>query len=334
MKLSLKEIAKIIDATIIGDSSKKIIGINTLTSADSSQISYAVSNKYKDLLINSNAGAVILDESLKGSCSTNILIVKNVYLAYSILTHKFKYFQNPNHLQISLKAFNLFPDVNISPSCIIGKNVTIGGNSLIGANCVIEDNVNIGKNSRIESNVTIQKGSQIGDNCVISPGAIIGSEGFGNARDKNNNWHTIAHLGNVIIGDNVSIGANTTIDRGSIDNTEIHSGVKIDNLVHIAHNVIIGEDTAIAATTGIAGTTTIGKRCMIGGMVGIVGHLTITDDVIVNATSTVNRNITKPGVYTGFVPLMLHSEWKKVGMWLIKLDKIATLLKIKLKNIK
>jgi UDP-3-O-[3-hydroxymyristoyl] glucosamine N-acyltransferase len=104
--------------------------------------------------------------------------------------------------------------------------------------------------------------------------------------------------------------------------------------VHIAHNVIIGSDTAIAAKTGIAGTTVIGKRCMIGGMVGIVGHLTITDDVIVNATSTVNRNITKPGIYTGFVPLMLHSEWKKVGIWITKLDKIATLLKIKLKNIK
>ncbi|MBT6142528.1 MAG: UDP-3-O-(3-hydroxymyristoyl)glucosamine N-acyltransferase, partial [Gammaproteobacteria bacterium] len=96
----------------------------------------------------------------------------------------------------------------------------------------------------------------------------------------------------------------------------------------------IGSDTAIAAKTGIAGTTVIGKRCMIGGMVGIVGHLTITDDVIVNATSTVNRNIAKPGVYTGFVPLMLHSEWKKVGIWLTKLDKIAILLKIKLKNIK
>jgi len=334
MKLSIKEIAKIIDATIIGDSSKEIRGINTLISADSTQISYAVSNKYKDLLTNSNAGAVIVNESLKGSCSSNMLIVKNVYLAYSILTHKFKKFQNPNNLQIGSKAFNSFTDVNISPSCIIGINVTIGGNSSIGANCVIEDNVNIGKNSRIESNTMIQKGSQIGNNCVISPGAIIGSEGFGNARDKNNKWHAIAHLGNVIIGDNVSIGANTTIDRGSIDNTEIHSGVKIDNLVHIAHNVIIGEDTAIAATTGIAGTTTIGKRCMIGGMVGIVGHLTITDDVIVNATSTVNRNITKPGVYTGFVPIMLHSEWKKVGMWITKLDKIITLLKIKLKNIK
>ena len=334
MKLSLEEIAKLIDASIHGDPSKEIIGINNLINANSEQISYAVSNKYKKLIINSCAGAVIVDKNLIELCPTNALLVKNVDLAYSILTHKFKNHQNINHLETAPKAIDSYNKVNIAPGCIIGKNVIIGENSSIGANCVIEDNVNIGKNSQIDSNVIIQKGSQIGQNCVISPGAIIGSEGFGNARDKDNKWNAIAHLGNVIIGDNVSIGANTTIDRGSIENTEIHDGVKIDNLVHIAHNVIIGEDTAIAATTGIAGTTIIGKRCMIGGMVGIVGHLTITDDVIVNATSTVNRNITKPGVYTGFVPLMLHSEWKKVGIWLTKLDKIAVLLKIKLKKIK
>jgi len=334
MKLKLEEVAKLIDATILGKSSKEISGINTLSKANSNQISYAVSNKYKELLINSNAGAVIVNENLKDFCSTNILLVKNVNLAYAILSHKFKYLQNINHLRSGPEVTDAFIDVDIFPNCIIGKNVIIGEHSSIGANCVIEDNVSIGKNSRIESNVMILKGSQIGKNCVISSGVIIGSEGFGNARDKNNKWHAIAHLGNVIIGNDVSIGSNTAIDRGSIDNTEIHSGVKIDNLVHIAHNVIIGEDTAIAAKTGIAGTTIIGKRCMIGGMVGIIDHLTITDDVIVNATSTVNRNIAKSGVYTGFVPIMLHSEWKKVGMWLTKLDKITTLLKIKLKNIK
>jgi len=334
MKFTLEEIAKLIDASVHGDPSKEILGINTLTNANSEQISYAVSKKYKKSLINSNAGAVIIDKRLVEHCPSNALLVKDVYVAYAALTHEFKHYQNTNHFKTSLQLMNSYSKVNIAESCIIGKNVTIGENTSIGANCVIEDDVTIGINSLIESNITIHKGCEIGKNCVISSGAVIGSEGFGNARDENKKWNAIAHLGNVTIGDNVSIGANTTIDRGSIDNTEIHSGVKIDNLVHIAHNVIIGSDTAIAAKTGIAGTTIIGKRCMIGGMVGIVDHLTITDDVIVNATSTVNRNITKSGIYTGFVPLMLHSEWKKVGVWITKLDKIASMLKIKLKNIK
>jgi len=334
MKLTLDEIAKLTGASVLGDPSKEITRINTLVGATSDQISYAVSKKYKNSLINSNAGAIIVDKKLLEHCPSNALLVENVYLAYSILTHKFKHYQNINHFKTASQVKNSYSKANIAESCFIGKNVTIGNKTSIGANCVIEDDVTIGENSLIQSNVTIHKGCEIGKKCVISSGAVIGSEGFGNARDQNNKWHPIAHLGDVIIGDDVSIGANTTIDRGSIDNTEIHSGVKIDNLVHIAHNVIIGSDTAIAAKTGIAGTTIIGKRCMIGGMVGIVDHLTITDDVIVNATSTVNRNITKPGIYTGFVPLMLHSEWKKVGVWLTKLDKIATLLKIKLKNIK
>jgi UDP-3-O-[3-hydroxymyristoyl] glucosamine N-acyltransferase len=331
MKLILQEIANLIDGSIIGDASKDIYGISSLENADFNQISYAVSLKFKDALISSKAGAIIVNDELKELCNTNVIVVKDAYLAYSILSHKFKQSQSVNNLSFGNEVN--FPDTQIASSSLIGKNVEIGAESIIHHNCVIEDNTSIGEGCLIESNVTIQQGSVIGDNCIISPGAVIGSEGFGNARN-NKKWSSIAHLGNVSIGNNVSIGANTTIDRGSMSNTEIHDGVKIDNLIHIAHNVIVGEDTAIAAKTGIAGSTKIGKRCMIGGAVGIVGHLKITDDVIINATSTVNRNISKPGIYTGFMPIMLHSEWKKVGMWVSKLDKIASFLKIKLKNIR
>jgi UDP-3-O-[3-hydroxymyristoyl] glucosamine N-acyltransferase len=332
MKLSLKEIAELVGGSIEGDSSKTINGIGALDTANSNQISYARDEKYLDSLKNSNAGAFIVNNNLKEYCQSDTIIVEDVYFAYSILTHKFKVIQNIEHFNYGHQLN--YPDSNVAASSLIGVNVKIGKSSTIGVNCVIEDNVSIGSNSIIDSNVTIQKGCQIGNNCVISPGVVIGSEGFGNAKHSDKKWSPIAHLGNVLIGNNVSIGANTTIDRGTISDTEIHDGVKIDNLIHIAHNVVIGEDTAIAAKTGIAGTTVIGKRCMIGGAVGIVGHLKITDDVVINATSTVNRDITKPGVYTGFVPLMLHSEWKKAGIWITKLDKIATFMKIKLKNIR
>jgi len=331
MKLTLQEIANLIHGSIEGDSTKEIYGLNSLANADLNQISYAVSEKYKAAMINSEAGAIIVNDELKDYCKTNAIIVKNVYLAYSLISHKFKQIQDINNLSFGNEVS--YPNTKIASSSLIGKNVEIGPETIIHHNCVIEDNTSIGEGCLIESNVTIKQGSIIGDNCIISPGAVIGSEGFGNAKN-NKKWSSIAHLGKVSIGNNVAIGANTTIDRGSMSNTEIHNGVKIDNLIHIAHNVIIGEDTAIAAKTGIAGSTIIGKRCMIGGAVGIVGHLKITDDVVINATSTVNRNISKPGIYTGFMPIMLHSEWKKVGVWVSKLDKIVSFLKIKLKNIR
>ena len=337
MNITIKEISRIIGGTFFGDPLKEITGINSLDKATKNQISYAASKKYVKSLINTSAGAVIVELDLKNHCPSNSLVVDNSSLAFAKLTHYFLTRQsarNNEEIKMELEKISLIEGISVAPGCFIGKNVKIGKNSTIGPNCVLEDNVTLGKNSHIGANVIIQQNCKIGNRCSISPGVVIGSEGFGNVRDESNRWHPISHLGSVFIGDDVSIGANTTIDRGTIDNTEIHNGVKIDNLVHIAHNVIIGDDTAIAAKTGIAGTTIIGKRCMIGGMVGIVGHLKITDDVIVNATSTVNRNITKPGVYTGFVPLMLHSEWKRVGVWITKLDKITTLLKIKLKNIK
>jgi len=337
MTLSLEKIAQLIDATLVGNPAIEINGINTLKEANKHQISYAVSDNYINSLCSTKAGAVILPKKLKKHCSTNTLLVDDAYLAFATISHHFKQYNLTVNNSLSKAIIDptaIVENVTIGTGCVIGKNVSIGSNTILETNCVIEDEVSIGENSHIFANVTIQRDCKLGKRCVISPGAVIGSEGFGNVRDEQKNWQSIAHLGRVRIGDDVAIGANTTIDRGTIDDTVIHDGVKIDNLVHIAHNVIIGENTAIAANTGIAGTTTIGKRCMIGGMVGIVGHLTITDDVIVNATSTVNRSITKPGIYTGFFPLMTHSGWKKAGMWLTKLDKITKILKIKLKNLK
>ncbi len=328
---NLGEIAKYINADLIGDKSLSINSINTLSKATSLEISYINNKKHLNELVNTKASAVIVSKSLASNCPTNALIVDDPYLAFAKLSNLFI---TKNSIKNGIDPSLNINNVQISSGCVIGKDVILGDNCTIGANTVIGDNVTIGDNATIESNVVILHDCKIGNNIVISPGVIIGSEGFGNARDINGKWHSITHLGKVIIGDNVTIGANTTIDRGTIENTEIHDGVRLDNLVHIAHNVIIGEDSAIAASTGIAGSTKLGERCMIGGMVGIVGHLNICDDVIVNAKSTIDKDITKPGMYTGIMPLMPHKRWQNIGIWLTKLDKITKYLNIKLKNLK
>jgi len=202
-------------------------------------------------------------------------------------------------------------------------------NIIFGENVVIENDVIIGNNVKIGHNTVIHKNCVIGDDVVIDSGTIIGSEGFGNVLDDNGKWHHIFHSGKVIIKNNVSIGANCTIDRGTIDDTIIESGVIIDNLVHIAHNVYIGENTAIAAKVGIAGSCKIGKRNMIGGMVGIVDHINTADDVIISATSTVIKDIKEPGTYTGIMPIVSHPKWKRIALWILKLDKIANFLNLK-----
>jgi len=218
---------------------------------------------------------------------------------------------------------------DLSVGKVTAKNFKHGSNFKCGNNVSIDSNVSLGSNVTLGHNVVIGSDVKIGDNVFIDSGTVIGSEGFGNTLSKSNTWIHLSHLGGVKIGDNVSIGSNCCIDRGTIDDTIIHNGVIIDNLVHIAHNVFIDENTAIAAKVGIAGSCKIGKRNMIGGMVGIIDHIKTTDDVIISATSTVNKNIDEPGVFTGIMPITQHSSWKRIAFWITKLDKILKKLNFK-----
>ncbi len=328
---TLGEIAKTINAKLVGDTNIEITGIATSLSANQAQLTYINSNKYKQTLINSKAGAVILNNDLLKNCPTNALIVDDVYLAFAKATHLFKKQVVPYQgIHPSVKTNH----AKIASNCTIGKNVVIGNHCTIASNVVIEDNVTIGNDALIQPNVGILQGCSIGNNVVISPGAVIGSEGFGNAQDQQKHWHSIAHLGCVVIGNNVSIGANTTIDRGTIEDTQIHNGVQIDNLVHIAHNVIIGQDSAIAATVTIGGSCMIGKRCMVGGGATIASHISLADDIIVTGASTVDKNLSEQGHYTGFTSISKHQKWKRIQVWLLNLDKIAHYLNIKIKELK
>jgi len=62
----------------------------------------------------------------------------------------------------------------------------------------------------------------------------------------------------------------------------------------------------------VSGSTTIGKRCMIGGAVGIAGHVTIADDVVVTGFSAVSRSIPSAGVYSSVIPLEDARTWRRL----------------------
>ena len=64
MTLSLEKIAELIGATLVGNPSIEIKGINTLKEANKHQLTYAVSNKYSNSLANTKAvgSTIALDE--------------------------------------------------------------------------------------------------------------------------------------------------------------------------------------------------------------------------------------------------------------------------------
>jgi len=161
---------------------------------------------------------------------------------------------------------------------------------------------------------------------MVHPGAVIGSDGFGLANDGGV-WVKVPQLGRVRVGDDVEIGANTTIDRGAIEDTVIGDGVKLDNQIQIAHNVEIGEHTAIAACVGISGSTRVGRHCLIGGGVGLAGHLEIGDRVQLTGQSLVTRSFREAGAYSGNLPAIPNSEWRKNVARFRHLDELADRVK-------
>jgi len=312
--LKLAKLSNLIDAELFGSSDFDIQTLSEISNSSNSSIIFVNNEKLIDLVDKENVGAILTSKILsKHFSDCNILVSSNPKLSFAKLTYIFKKnrFNNKVNTSVEVQKF------------IIGKN------SSLGLNVVIEDNVIIGKNVTIGHNVVIHDSTIIGDNVTIDSGSIIGSEGFGNVRDKDSKWLHIAHLGGVHIQDNVSIGANCTIDRGTIGDTIIEKGVVMDNQIHIAHNVIIGENSAIAGKAAIAGSSRIGKRNLIGGMVGIIDHISTADDVIISATSTVHKDINESGVYTGIFPISKHSLWKRIALWITKLDKIAKLVNFK-----
>ncbi|WP_154222158.1 UDP-3-O-(3-hydroxymyristoyl)glucosamine N-acyltransferase [Marinicella rhabdoformis] len=323
---SLAQIAASLELDFRGDGDYMLSSVGTLAASQPDQISFLANTKYTDQLRNTQAGAVILTTQDAVDYEGNVLLAPDAYVAFAKVAQLFA--------QADKKPANIHQQTAIDATVNLGVGVGVGAFSVIGpgcqigAGCQIENNVTIaegvilGDDCVIKSGVTVEAGCHLGDRVVIHPGAVIGADGFGLARDTKG-WIKIPQTGVVIIGDDCEIGANTTVDCGAIENTVLGKDVRLDNQIQIGHNVHIGDHTVIAGCTAVAGSTQIGKNCLIGGGVGIVGHIKICDEVIVQAMSLVTHSIKKKGNYSAASPLQETKNWRKNAVRFRQLDQLA-----------
>lgn len=331
MKLTLEEIAKIIDGKMEGNKNIVITGLAGLTEAGKGEISFLADKKYLPQLEKTEAEAIIVPEDIFIP-GKNLIKVKNPYLALSKLLNLIdKEFASGRHPQ------------GIHPTAIIGKNVTLGKDIVLGAYTVIEDNTiigdktliypfcfigkesKIGKNCLLYSHISIRERISIGDRVIIHSGTVIGSDGFG-FLEIEGKQEKIPQIGTVEIGDDVEIGANCTIDRATLGKTKIGSGTKIDNLVQIGHNVEIGKNCILAGQVGIAGSTKIGNNVILAGQSGVADHITIGDTVRIAARAGVISNLPNNVTVSGF-PAREHRQMLKLQALTEKLPEIYQLFK-------
>ncbi len=289
-------------------------GVAALDTATPGHISFVASSKHAARAKASHAGALVLPTTLADQVDRPALIAANPLATFARITalfHPEPALQSGIHPSAVIDATaQIDSSCEIGPQVYIGADCVIGANTRIGAGCVIGTECQIGANTLLHPHVTLYAHTSIGAHCILHSGCVLGSDGFGNALEAGR-WVKIPQIGRVIVGDDCEIGANTCIDRGALEDTVIGHGVKLDNLIHIAHNCQIGDDTAMAACVGIAGSTQIGQRCQIGGAAMIVGHIEISDDVMVSAGTFIAKSLSKPGAYTSVMPQQPHPDWIK-----------------------
>lgn len=291
--------------------------------AHATSLVFASTDELLQAAVKQNALGFVIPEKLLPQVqnvidkSKSIWTTANVHQSMAEVLKKFNAY-TPVNSGIHPKAVidptaKLGNNVIIEPFVVVGKNVTIGDNCIIGAQTILENESSVGENTKIAAQVFLGFNCHIGKNCVIGPQNVFGSEGFGFVTDKQGNHQKIAQIGQVIVEDHCEFGAFCAIDRATITETRIRKGSKFDNFIHIAHNCDIGENAMITAGFIVAGSTKIGKQFVAAGSSGVLGHLTVADNVILTARTGVISNIDKPGMYGGY-PQLEHKENLKIMM--------------------
>ncbi|PBP85180.1 UDP-3-O-(3-hydroxymyristoyl)glucosamine N-acyltransferase [Pseudomonas syringae] len=324
--IKLGQLAEFLGATLRGDKDIEITGLATLQEAGPGQVSFLANPKYRKLLVDTQATAVLLKPADAEGYTGNALVVPDTYLAYARISHFFDPKPKSSagvHPTAVIAADALIdPAASIGAFAVIESGVRISAGVTIGAHCFIGARCEIGEGGWLAPRVTLYHDVRIGKRVVIQSGAVLGGEGFGFAQDKGI-YHKVAQIGGVTLGDDVEVGVNTAIDRGALADTRIGNGVKLDNQIQIAHNVQVGDHTAMAACVGISGSTKIGKHCMLAGGVGLVGHIDICDGVYITGMTMVTHSITEPGSYSSGTAMQPADEWRKSAARLRKIDDMA-----------
>lgn len=276
--ISVRELAQIIGAELIGDDTLMATGINEIHQVEKGDVSFVDVEKYYKKALHSAASIIIINKKVKCPSSKALLVCEDPFEAYNNLVLSYRPIESQT--QAIDDTADIHPSSKIEPNVVIGKHVKIG------------------RNCRIQANVTIGEYTEIGDDVFIQSGCSIGADAF-YFKKTTYGYQKWRSCGRVLIEDKVDIGVGCTICRGVSGDTVIGAGTKLDAQIHIGHDVRIGQHCLIAAQVGIAGNTVLGDWVTLYGQVGIAQNLKIGDKAVVLAKSGVSKDLDAGKTYFG-----------------------------------
>ena len=275
---TLRILADLISAEVIGDDQMKVEGLNEIHRIEKGELVFVDHPKYYDKALESKATFILINKRVKAPMGKALLFSENPFDDFNkIIRH---YFSAP----LNLKS--------------IGSNCVISNKTFIHESVCIGNNVKIADDVIIHANVSIYDNVEIGARTVIHSGVVLGSHAF-YYKKKDTGYDNLLTCGRLMIDEDVEIGANSVIDKGVTADTKIGKGTKIDNLVHIAHDTVIGKNCLFASQVGIAGCVIIEDDVTLWGQVGIASGVTIKSNAVLYAQSGTNKSLEGNKAYFG-----------------------------------
>lgn len=280
---TLKNIAELIGAKMIGDENFSVLGTNEIHRVKKGEIVFVNHPKYYDKALNSAATIILIDKEVECPEGKVLLVSEDPFRDFNKINTHFK------------RIYNFTKELH---------DLEVGEGTQIHSTAVIGNEVKIGKNCLIFPNVVIGDGTVIGDNVIIQCGTVLGGDAF-YYRKLNGEFDRLISVGNVIIENKVEIGNNCTIDRGVTDATIIGEGSVLDNQIQIGHDTVIGKRCMIASLVGIAGCCILEDDVTVWGQVGMASGVRVASGTVLLGKTGVNRDL-KKGTYFG----LLGEEFK------------------------
>ena len=147
MKVTAKQIAKLIEGKIEGDENVAVNKLSKIDKGEKESIAFIADTKYNSFLYSTDASIVVINEDfmLEQPAKPTLIRVKNPHLAFVKILQFYDSLRSEK-LGISKHAF-------IAKSAKIGRNVYIGEGVIVGEDVKIDDDAKIYPQSYIGDNV-------------------------------------------------------------------------------------------------------------------------------------------------------------------------------------
>jgi UDP-3-O-[3-hydroxymyristoyl] glucosamine N-acyltransferase len=331
MKMTVQELAEIVNGRVVGDGQTRIERIADLDNADQNEIAYVENEKLGSLATESKASCLIVKEGLSEKFPPRTLIeVRNPKLAFSLigaaLHPPVRREPSIHPTAVVAETADIALTAYVGPHVCVCEYASIGAYTRLEAGVVVGASVTIGEDCVLHPNVVLYDGVSIGSRVILHAGVCIGADGFGYVRHELG-YQKFPQVGTVVVEDDVEIGAHTCIDRAALGRTRIGRGTKLDNMVHVGHNCDIGERVVIAAQTGISGSVVIEDDAVIGGQVGFGDHTRVQKGAIIGSKAGIlPGKIVRPGVWWG-IPVQPLDQYKRMNAHMNRLPQMREELK-------